>query len=199
MDDFAPLGRAGHRRRDLLRLCAGLPLLGLAACTDSSGASEEEGFATGDGSYTRIAPGDRKPVPELAGETLDGKKLSLADFTGQVVVLNVWGSWCSPCRHEAPQLVKAAQQTKGKAQFIGLNTRDLNKAQAQAFVRSFGLPFPSIHDPKGELLLKFGALPPKAIPSTLVIDTKGRMAARVLGETTASTLVGTVEDIAAGK
>ncbi|MGO4958012.1 TlpA family protein disulfide reductase [Luteococcus sp. Sow4_B9] len=184
----------------MLQLGVGLPLLGLAACSDdSTGASEEEGFATGTGTYTRIAPADRKPVPELSGKTLDGKQLSLADFAGQVVVLNVWGSWCSPCRHEAPHLVKAAERTKGRAQFIGLNTRDLNVAQAQAFVRSFGITFPNIHDPKGELLLKFGALPPKAIPSTLVIDPSGLIAARVLGETTTATLVGTVDDIAAGK
>ncbi|GAA1392258.1 hypothetical protein GCM10009599_12850 [Luteococcus peritonei] len=168
-------------------------------CSNSTGASEDEGFAVGDGTYTRIPVDERTAAPELSGKDLDGKPLSLADHRGTVVVLNVWGSWCSPCRHEAPQLVEAAARTKGKAQFIGINTRDLDPAPAKAFARSFKITFPHFFDPDGSLLLQLKAIPPKAIPSTLVLDKQGRIAARILGETTASTLVGTVEDVAAGK
>ena len=95
-------------------------------------------------------------------------------------------------------LVEAAAQLPG-VQFIGINTRDLNPAPAQAFVRAFDIPYPNIYDPDGALLLEFGQLPPKAIPSTLVIDSEGRVAARILGETTASTLVGIIEDVTAAE
>lgn len=186
-------------RRALLAGAASLPLLGLPGCSDSTGVAAEDGFAVGDGGYSIVPVDRRKPAPAIEGPTLDGKELSLTDFTGKVVVVNVWGSWCSPCRHEAPALVEAAKRTAGKAQFVGLNTRDVNTTQGQAFVRSFGITYPNLHDPDGALLLKFKVLPAKAIPSTLVIDAEGRIAARILGEATASTLVGVVDDIAAGK
>ncbi len=146
-----------------------------------------------------IVPAEkRRSAPELAGETLDRGPLTTADFPGQLLVVNVWGSWCAPCRSEAPALVEAAAQLPG-VQFIGINTRDLNPAPAQAFVRAFDIPYPNIYDPDGALLLEFGQLPPKAIPSTLVIDSEGRVAARILGETTASTLVGIIEDVTAAE
>ena len=128
-----------------------------------------------------------------------GGAMDLVHGAGQVIVLNVWGSWCPPCRHEAPQLVEAATKLKGVAQFVGLNTRDLDQAQAEAFVRTSKMPYPNIYDPDGSLLLALRAVPPKAIPSTLVLDKQGRIAARVLGEVRASTLVGMVTDIADGK
>lgn len=186
------------QRRHLLLGAGGLLLPALVGCSNSTGASEDEGFATGDGGYTRIPPAERTAAPQITGKDLAGKPLSLADHAGKVVVLNVWGSWCPPCRHEAPQLVKAAAATKGTAQFLGINTRDLDPAQALAFVRSFKINFPNFYDPDGALLLELKAIPPKAIPSTLVLDQQGRIAARILGETTATTLVGTVEDVAAG-
>ncbi|WP_446721047.1 TlpA family protein disulfide reductase [Luteococcus sp. H138] len=190
----------GVRRRTVLNAAlAGGLALPLAGCSDSSGVNAEDGFAIGDGNYAVIAPADRKPAPEISGTTLDGKQLNLADHKGKVVVVNVWGSWCPPCRHEAPALVEAAKKTKDTAQFIGLNTRDTNTAQGQAFVRTFGITYPNFYDPDGSLLLAFKVLPAKAIPSTLVIDKEGRIAARILGEATTSTLVGVVEDIAAGK
>ena len=133
-------------------------------------------------------------APELSGETLDGETLSTADYTGKVLVLNVWGSWCAPCRAEAPALVEAAKQMPD-VQFIGINTRDNDPATAQAFVRAFGVEYPNLYDRDGSLLLGFGQVPPKAIPSTLVIDATGRVAARMLGEVSTSTLVGVVEDV----
>lgn len=152
------------------------------------------GFEAGDGSVTVIEPDHRRAAPELAGETLDGDRISTADFVGRVIVLNVWGSWCAPCRKEAPDLVEAAAQLPD-VQFIGINTRDLDPAPAKAFVRAFEVPYPNIYDPDGSLLLGFGAIPPKAIPSTLVIDDRGRVAARILGATSAATIAGVVEDV----
>ena len=178
-----------------------LTVMILTGCSSGSGQAgvfDSAGFQGGDGSVTIVPAEQRRSAPELAGETLDGAPLTTADFPDQLLVLNVWGSWCAPCRSEAPALVEAAAQLPG-VQFIGINTRDLNPAPAQAFVRAFDIPYPNIYDPDGALLLEFGQLPPKAIPSTLVIDSEGRVAARILGETTASTLVGIIEDVTAAE
>ena len=97
-------------------------------------------------------------------------------------------------------LEAAAQETADVAQFVGINTRDLDQAPAIAFTRAFDVTFPSVFDPDGRELLKFGSqLPPSAIPSTLVVDAEGRIAARVLGETTQATITGLIDDVAAGR
>lgn len=186
-------------RRRLLALAPGVVLLaGLQGCRRTPSASSEIGFAEGDGSFTRVAPDDRRPAPVLSGVDLAGKPLSTADHAGKVLVLNVWASWCGPCRKEAPGLVEAAKQTADVAQFLGINTRD-NTQAATRFAAEFGITYPNFDDPDGTLLLDFRDLPPTAIPTTLVVDGQGRVAARVLGEATASTLAAMVTDVAAGK
>ncbi|MGA4506310.1 TlpA family protein disulfide reductase [Propionibacteriaceae bacterium G1746] len=185
-------------RRAVVRIGLGLGSLAvLAGCQNNPSASSEIGFAQGDGSFTMIEPGKRKPAPVLTGTDLAGKPLTTSTYAGLVLVLNVWGSWCGPCRKEAPELVKAAQQKAGIAQFIGINTRDNSAGTATAFTRSFAIDYPNFYDPTGELLLQLRDLPPSAIPSTLVIDKQGRVAARILGETSASTLTGIIDDVAA--
>lgn len=165
---------------------------GVAPTTDG-------GYVSGDGTLTRIAPDKRPAAPVLSGTDLNGTPLDAATFAGRIIVYNVWGSWCAPCRKEAPALAAAAKRTDGTAQFLGINTRDLDPGPARAFVRTQGLGFPSFYDPQGELLLAFGAqLSPSAIPTTIVVDAQGRLAARVLGEVTESTLVGLVTEIAKG-
>lgn len=186
-------------RRTLLAAAGLLVSVPLAGCSSSSAASDDKGFAAGDGSYATIEADKRKPAPVLTGTSLDGTRLSTADSAGKVIVINVWGSWCAPCRHEAPGLSKAASQTSSIAAFYGINTRDLDRAPAQAFVRAFSVSWPSFFDPDGDLLLKFSSLPPKAIPSTLVIDRKGRIAARFLGEVSTISLVQIIRQIAAEK
>lgn len=182
----------------LRRLVGTLVVLALAGCaTPTTGTG---GFVTGDGSITVVPVADRRPAPAISGETLDGATWSSESAAGKVIVYNVWGSWCPPCRAEAPALQAASEATADRAVFVGVNTRDLNPAPAQAFVRDAGLTYPSLFDPDGSLLLGFaGDLPPSAIPSTLIVDAQGRVAARVLGATTESTLVGLVDDIADGK
>ncbi|MEV5963016.1 TlpA disulfide reductase family protein [Kribbella sp. NPDC051952] len=179
-------------------VAAGL-LLALTACSSGQQASQnregQAGFVSGTGNVSVFAPADRKPAPALTGTTLDDKTWTLSDRLGKVVVLNVWGSWCPPCRKEAPDLIAAAKELGPSVQFIGLNTRDLDKAQANRFVQEFGVPFPSLYDPDGKALLRFrGQISPKAIPTTLVIDKTGKVAARVVGETTKETLLGMVKD-----
>ncbi|WP_036922416.1 TlpA family protein disulfide reductase [Propionicicella superfundia] len=169
----------------------------LAGC--GSTPTAEGGYVSGDGSLTRIAVSQRQAAPILTGIDLDGKPLDSSAFTGKVIVYNVWGSWCAPCRKEAPALAAAAERTAGTAQFLGINTRDLDRGPAQAFVRAQGIGFPSFYDPQGELLLNFGSqVSPSAIPTTIVVDAEGRLAARVLGEVTETTIVGLVTEIAEG-
>jgi len=174
---------------------------GLTACSDDVGSSGDAGFVSGKGVITRLAVDDRKEPGEVAGETLEGEPISLEDFEGRTVVLNVWGSWCAPCRAEAPDLVAASEElADDDVEFLGINSRDLDRAAAQAFQRRFEVPYPSIYDQQGKTLLAFrGTLSPNAIPSTVVIDAEGRVAASVIGEVSRSTLVGLVEDVMAGE
>lgn len=176
-------------------LLAGLMLAGCSTAGTRSGTS---GFVAGSGTVTVLAEADRRPVPEVKGESLTGEPIDLSDYAGQVVVLNVWAAWCVPCRTEAPQLVAAAERLAGdRVAFLGINVRD-TKAAASAFADGAGLTYPSLFDPSGETLLGFReTLPPTTIPSTLVIDADGEVAARVLGEVTETTLVDLVHEVAA--
>ena len=178
------------RRVGPISLVLGLLLaLGLTGC-GASGVNEA--------SLTRVEPAQRVAAPHITGKTLTGTDFDSATLRG-VIVYNVWGSWCAPCRKEAPALAAAAKATAGTATFVGINTRDTGSAQALALVRETGTTYESVFDPDGRLLLLFPSLPPSAIPTTIVVDPQGRIAARILGETTQATLVGLVEDAAAGR
>ncbi|UCM89564.1 TlpA family protein disulfide reductase [Streptomyces marincola] len=157
----------------------------LTACTaDGAGPSGgDTNFVQGSGDITHVAAADREEAPDLAGETIEGERLALSDFRGQVIVLNVWGSWCAPCIAEADDLVRVAEATADQGvQFVGINTRDNSRVNAAEFEETHGVPYPSLYDPDGRLLLEFprGSLNPQAIPSTLIIDREGRIAARAL-------------------
>lgn len=170
----------------------------LAGCGSGVGGSGDRGYVDGKGIITRLPADERKKVGEVEGATLTGEKVSLADFKGKIVVVNVWGAWCPPCRAEADDLAEAAKQLAPEdVVFLGINTRDASKDNALAFETDRKIPYPSIYDPGGKNLLAFrGTLTPNAIPSTVVIDAKGRVAASIIGElTSARTLVGLVEDV----
>ncbi|PKQ21743.1 MAG: TlpA family protein disulfide reductase [Actinobacteria bacterium HGW-Actinobacteria-5] len=191
---------SGPVRAPRARLLGAVLALGLLLAGCGSAPTSTSGFVGGDGTLTVLPAGQRPAAPLIEGATLDGKAWTSADTKGKVVVYNVWGSWCAPCRAEASALVAASRRAGEAAVFVGLNTRDLDKAAPQAFVRSFGVPYVNLYDPDGALLLKFsGQLPASAIPSTLLVDPTGRVAARVVGETTEATLVGLIDDLAAGK
>lgn len=187
-------------RRTAGPVAATLATLALVTgCTGPSLSSGgEQGFVTSDGSVSVLEPSDRKPPRgEVAGETVDGEPVALADYAGDVVVMPVWGSWCAPCIAEAPMLADAARDLSDDGvSFLGINNRDYDEASARRFTENFDLPYPSLYDPEGNLLLNFrGTLPPLAVPTTVVIDADGRVAARIIGELKASTLYGVVEDV----
>ena len=185
-----------NRRTPLLAALAALPLL--AGCSASAFSSGEQGFVSGDGTVTVVDAAERQePKGEVEGDTIDGSPVSLADQLGKVVVMPVWGSWCGPCRAEAPMLAAAARDLSDDGVvFLGINSRDENTAKVQAFEDRFEIPYDSIYDPAGETLLAFhGILPPQTIPSFVFIDADGKVAARVLGEIDRSTLYGVVEDV----
>lgn len=186
-------------RRFVTLVLGAVLALTVAACGADSESTTGQGFVAGDGSIVLLDPSARRPAPEIAGVTLDGKQLSLQELRGQVIALNVWASWCGPCRAEAPDLeaVHREYQDRGFS-MVGLVTRD-GDAAAQAFVRNYGLTYPSIIDRYAELQLRFDydTLPPQSIPSTLLIDAEGRVAARVLGPVSAATLRGLIDPLLA--
>jgi thiol-disulfide isomerase/thioredoxin len=174
-----------------------LVLTGCGSSSDAVDVAADSGFVAGDGSIVILSEDERPPAPDLVGETLAGETFRLSDHVGEAVVLNVWASWCAPCRAEAPALAGLAREFEGRGvQFAGLDTRD-SDVSARAFVDRFGIPYPNIVDRDGRLQLLFSdSLPPQAIPSTLVIDPQGRVAARALGKVSESSLRGIIDELA---
>ena len=170
--------------------------LGTSACSDV-GSTGDQGYVDGAGVITLLTASERKKPGEVSGTTLAGDQVSLASYAGKVVVINVWGAWCPPCRAEADELAAAARRLAPKGVvFLGINSRDTSADNARAFERTYDVPYPSIYDPGGRNLLAFhGTLTPNSIPSTVVIDRKGRVAASVLGAIpSTTTLVDLVEE-----
>lgn len=179
--------------------------LALAGCTGGLGqqARSEAGsganYVSGDGTVTRVAPGDRGAPVRLSGRTADGSTVDVADWRGGVVVVNVWYAGCAPCRAEAPDLAELARAAAADGvRFVGLNTRD-DAGTAAAFDRRYGMPYPSVLDASsGAALLSLrGTVPPQAVPSTVVLDAQGRPAGRILGRLDPGVLRQLVEDVAA--
>jgi thiol-disulfide isomerase/thioredoxin len=145
-----------------------------------------------------VPPSDREPAPAISGTTLDGSALDLADYRGRVVVLNNWASWCAPCRDEAPAFAAlAASADPADVVVVGLNVTDEAPA-ARAFAAEVGMTYPSIVDKDGALLRTIPGVPPSALPSTVVLDREGRIAAQVIGPTDAAELATLVADAGGG-
>ena len=185
-----PMLAAGHRPRGrhavvMISLVAGL----VAGCGSSSVAGPATKASTQRVGETTYPPQDRRPIPILSGRTLDGRSLSLRTLgPAAVVVINVWASWCGPCRIESPVLAAEARALQGHGvRFLGLDEED-QTAAAKAYAVSVGEIYPSLVDHDGALLRRLTLLPPQGIPSTLVLDSSGRVAARVIGMITRSQL-----------
>ncbi|CAL9457682.1 Thiol-disulfide oxidoreductase ResA [Streptomyces sp. enrichment culture] len=192
------------RRRAALGAGAAVAALLVSACGSggTSGGGGDTHFITGSDGIATVDKGERADAPDLSGETVDGKQLDVDDYKGKVVVLNVWGSWCPPCRAEAKNFQKVYEDVKDQGvQFVGINTRDTSTGPARAFEKEYGITYPSLYDPMGKLMLRFekGTLNPQAIPSTLVIDRDGRIAARTLQALSEEKLRSMIEPVLAEK
>lgn len=166
--------------------------VGLSACspTDDSLSQQWEdasnkGYIAGDGSTTSIAPEARTEAAEFSGISDEGEALSSADFQGNVTVVNFWYAGCAPCRAEAADLVAAYDQfSPDGVQFLGVNTRD-GEAVSRGFAEEYSIEYPSILDTEGDRGVQrafAGRIPLNAVPTTLVLDTEGRVAHRILGQ-----------------
>ena len=166
--------------------------LALSSCGGGGSSIAEESFVSGSGNVSFIKESNRIAAPKLSGMTLTGKNYTYN--VGQVAVVNVWASWCAPCRAEAPTLAALSEKYTDVA-FIGILTRD-NPVNAEAFTRRFALPYPTLID--DSVLIGFRkSLPANAIPSTVVIDKKGNVAARISGEVTVASLSELIEKVSA--
>ncbi|WP_442860158.1 redoxin domain-containing protein [Arthrobacter sp. zg-Y20] len=200
----SPAGDLG--RRSFLRLGAGLALsvpfaAAVAGCStddplaEQANAGDNKNYIAGDGSVTEYAPGDRGDAVEFSATLFDGTEVNSADWAGDVVVLNFWYAACAPCRKEAPDLVELHNTFEPEgARFYGVNIRD-EAATAEAFERNFNIPYPSFMDKDGGVLLAMTSyVPPQAVPTTLVLDRQGRVAARILGLAEKGTLKALISD-----
>lgn len=139
--------------------------------------------------FRSFPPAQRPPAPRLMGTSIDGNPLDTSQYSGRVLVINVWGSWCGPCRAEAPALAVVSKDAgPDGAVFFGVDVRD-NPASAKGFERGYGFPYPSFDDRSGQVLGRFnGLIPITAVPSTVFVDARGRIAARVIGRVDQTTL-----------
>jgi thiol-disulfide isomerase/thioredoxin len=199
--------RLSRMPRGTALLVAPVVALSMAACSQDpnsiaaqANSGSRKGYISGDGSVETIAPDKRNKPVVLSGTTLDDKRWSVAEASGRVVVLNVWASWCPPCEAEAPQLKEAAETIAASGKpvtFMGIDTRD-NPASGAATAKRHGLPYPSLNDQSGTMILALQGKAPTP-PTTLVLDPTGRIAARVVGEVTATMVTGLVDDVLAEK
>ena len=168
-------------------LVALLAVLVLAGCSTGEGAVDvnnggEFRFVQGTPAGEVIPQDERAKAPEFSGTLLDGADFESTSLDGSVAVLNFWGSWCGPCRVETPEFSDVADETADKGvQFVGINVKETSEQFATAFVDRFGISFPSLYDPRGEVALAFRDYPANAIPSTIVLDAQYRVAAVYTG------------------
>jgi len=192
--------RSPLSRRALLAGAGLLPVAVLAACTPELGATgtdtgNQQGYVGGDGAFRALAPAERGDPVVLSGETTHGDTADVAAWRGRVVVLNVWYADCAPCRTEAPDLAAIAADSPD-VQFLGINTED-RLDRARTFEQKFAIPYPSLLDAEsGQAVLALrGTIPPQAVPSTVILDTEGRPAARIVGRAEESVLRGLIADV----
>ncbi|WP_192583701.1 TlpA family protein disulfide reductase [Streptomyces albicerus] len=193
----------GTSRRTALTGVLALAAGTLTACgslqgQDKNGDATALGAAKGSSSHY-LKPTERTLTPTLTGTTLNGNEADITRMRGSVVVINVWGSWCAPCRKEAPELVRLAKDTGVLGvRFLGVDIRD-SKSAAVAFERNYGIGYPSIFDPDSRVLLGFKQLAPRAVPTTYVLDGTGKVAAYSIGPLTYRGFLPIIEGIAAEK
>jgi thiol-disulfide isomerase/thioredoxin len=190
-------------RRIALLVAAALLAAGCSTGADAVENGTEFNFVSPGGKTDILYDGaDREPGPTIEGESLmeEGKRLKVSDYEGKVVVLNIWGAWCPPCRVEAPQMQKIwdAYQDKG-VQVLGIDVRDDDRTFPEDFMRDTKLTYPSIYDPPMRSLLLMKGYPRSAVPSTIVLDKQHRVAAVYLRDLLASDLTPLIDRLLAEK
>ena len=186
--------------RRALAVVAAAALLAVAGCTAQDGIAGQDGggYISGDGSVLTVPVASRDDVGTWGGETVDGDDIDSADLDG-VVVLNFWYAGCPPCRDEAGDLEEVAEEYADRITFLGVNIRDSGPTAA-SFEAEFGVTYDSILDATTrDVLLAFaGDVPPSAVPTTLVLDSEGRVAARIAGRIPSpGTLADIIDDVLA--
>lgn len=172
----------------LLTGCASDPL------ADQYREGSSKGYIAGDGSVTEIPEAQRGEPVSFTGTTENDEIVSSADYAGEVLVVNFWYASCAPCRAEAPDLQALNERFDGQgARFLGVNVRD-QAPSARAFADTYGITYPSVIDAAdGGLQLAFSdRIPPNAVPTTLVLDASGRVAARILGQVREASILETL-------
>ena len=186
-------------------VAAALAVAGLlAACSggDAAGTAgddvADQGYVSGDGTVSQWEPGDRQGPVEVAGTDFAGQAVDVADWRGDVVVLNTWYAQCPPCRAEAPDLVALAHDYADEGvHLLGINGVD-DAGTAESFQETFDVPYPSIDDrEKSAVAALQGVVPIQATPTTVVLDRDGKVAARVVGLADGSTLRALVDEVLA--
>ena len=159
----------------------------------------DQGYISGDGSVSEVAEADRKPAAEFSGTTDTGEQFDASKLRGGVSVVNFWYAACPPCRAEAEDLADLSKQFEPEGvQFLGVNTRD-SADTARAFADSYGIDYPSLLDAQAsdggaQLAFVESGVPPRSVPTTLVLDAQGRVAARILGPLNRSVLETLITD-----
>jgi thiol-disulfide isomerase/thioredoxin len=168
--------------------------------TGGSGQASGVTYLDGSTSAWMYKAGHRPLVPDFTGRTLTGASLRLASYRGKVVVLNFWGSWCVPCRSEAPTLAVLSEQYRSRGvSFVGDDVGD-TPANALAFTRDMGITYPSVSDPGYQVAQEFGKVVlVNDTPTTLVIDRTGHLAGVIYGSTTYSVLNTMLQDVAVSR
>ncbi|WP_231707033.1 MULTISPECIES: TlpA disulfide reductase family protein [Tsukamurella] len=173
----------------------------LGGCVQYSDQAPKGGVIAPAGKLTQFyPPAERSVVSDLKGRSVTDPNVSvsLADFRGKIVVINVWGSWCAPCRIEAPELEKVYRATKTKGvEFLGINVRETaGDAAARDFISANKLSYPSIYDPPGRTLLAIGEqYPTTVVPMTFVLDRQRRVAASFLTTVGEKDLTGAIDKV----
>jgi thiol-disulfide isomerase/thioredoxin len=190
--------RAKRRTVVTLAAVAAALLAGALVVTLTQGSTKASGvsYINGDSNAIVYAQGHRALAPDFTGTSLTGTPISLASYRGKVVVLNFWGSWCNPCRSEAPTLAVLDEQYGAKGvSFLGDDVGDTT-ANALAFTRSVGISYPSVNDASYSVVQKFGQVAPVSdTPTTVVIDRTGHIAGLVIGEISYQTMTTILRDL----
>ena len=174
----------------MIRALAVAATLALSACVAGGGVTSP-GYVSGDGLVTEWAAAERGDPIAVSGVDYSGNAVDSREFLGQVVVINTWYASCPPCRVEVYDLI--GLDARDDVQVIGVNFRD-DAGTAQAFERSFGVTYPSIDDNDGAAIATLHeVVAVNAVPTTIILDPQGRIAARAIGLIEPSTLTALVD------